>query len=99
MDRKNERILQAVLGINNLFLGLVVGIVAGLSIFFATFLLVLKGGQTVGPHLSLLSQFFPGYSVTLFGSVVGLAYGFLFGYLCGWSIGWLYNRFVYLRGR
>ena len=99
MDRERERVLQAVLGINNLVLGVVAGIVAGSCIFVATLWLVLKGGETIGPHLSLLSQFFPGYSVTLFGSVVGLAYGLVFGYMGGWSVGWLYNRFVYLRGR
>jgi hypothetical protein len=99
MEREQERMLQAVLGINSLVLGLVTGIIAGACIFVATLWLVLKGGQTIGPHLSLLSQFFPGYSVTLFGSIVGLAYGFFFGYLGGWSIGWLYNHFAYLRGR
>jgi hypothetical protein len=99
MDREYERLLQTVLEINNRVLGLVMGVITGMSIFVATLFLVLKGGPIVGPHLSLLSQFFPGYSVTYFGSVVGLIYGSVLGYLAGWCIAWLYNRVVYFRNR
>ena len=75
------------------------GIIVGLGIFVATLWLVLKGGPSVGPHMALLGQFLPGYSVTYVGSVLGLIYGFVVGYIAGWSIGRLYNQFVYLRGR
>ena len=87
----NSRLLNTI--------GLVLGIIAGLGIFAATLWLVLKGGPSVGPHMALLGQFLPGYSVTYVGSVLGLIYGFVVGYIAGWSIGRLYNHFVYLRGR
>jgi hypothetical protein len=99
MDRENESLLETVLEINNRALGVVLGIIAGVVIFAATLWLVIKGGPVVGPHLSLLSQFFPGYSVTYFGSVVGFIYGLVVGYFVGWSIAWLYTRFVNLRNR
>ena len=99
MNRQDEPVLRAVLEINNVVLALVAGIITGSFVFIATIWLVLKGGQAIGPHLSLLSQFFPGYSVTFFGSFVGFAYGFISGYMGGWSVAWLYNRFTQLRVR
>jgi hypothetical protein len=58
MDQEHDHLLQAVLEINNRVLGFVLGIVTGLVIFLATLWLVFKGGRIVGPHLSLLAQFF-----------------------------------------
>jgi len=83
---------------------LVVGILAGLLIFIATNWLVLKGGhigmegeRIVGPHLSLLSQFFIGYRVTFPGSLIGFAYGFVSGFLVGYFVARVYNFVVDLR--
>ena len=98
-DRESERLLQAVVEIKNRILGLVLGVVSGTGLFAETLWLVVKGGPVVGPHFSLLAQFFPGYSVTYFGSVVGLVYGFIVGYVGGWSVACLYNRFVNMRSR
>jgi hypothetical protein len=99
MTSEDKQLFQAVLEINNTVSGLVTGVVAGSGIFVATLWLVVKGGPEVGPHLSLLNQFFPGYSVTYFGTIVGFIYGFVVGYLIGWSTAWLYNRFAHLRSR
>jgi protoporphyrinogen oxidase len=71
--------------------GAAVGLAFGLLIFAATFLLVLRGGDLIGPNLQLLGQFFPGYTVTLAGSLLGLAYGFLGGFLLGWGYAFLRN--------
>jgi len=73
-------------------LALVMAVVGGASLFLMTVWLLIKGGKTVGPHLSLLGQYFIGYSVTWTGSFVGLLYGALVGGLIGWSIGLIYNR-------
>jgi hypothetical protein len=64
--------------------GAALGVVAGLSLFLATALLVIKGGSVVGPNLSLLSQFLPGYRVTMGGSILGLIYGQTIGFVSGW---------------
>ena len=41
------------------------------GLFAATNVLIFKGGAHVGSHLELLRVYFPGYSVTFGGSVIG----------------------------
>jgi hypothetical protein len=72
--------------------GIAFGLLAGLGLFLATNILLLKGGDVVGPHLSLLGVYLPGYSVTFFGSLVGFVYMFVIGYGFGRLIGEVYNR-------
>jgi ABC-type dipeptide/oligopeptide/nickel transport system permease subunit len=60
---------------------------------------VIKGGDPVGPHLSLLSQYFFGYRVTFLGSFVGFAYGFAVGTISGALIAWIYNKIADLRNK
>ena len=76
--------------------GLSLGTAAGLLLFLATLWLMLNGGGVVGPHLQLLSHYFPGYSVTVSGSAVGLAYGFVAGFVSGWGVALLRNLVVFL---
>ncbi len=95
----DEQLTRAVLRLNGTIMGFAVGILGGLTVFIATIWLVVKGGDRVGPHLSLLRQFFIGYSVTLPGSFIGLAYGFVTGYAAGWVIAWIYNRIVMLKNQ
>lgn len=45
----------------------------------------------VGPHLALLGQFFPGYRVSVAGSVIGFAYAAASGFAAGYVIARLYN--------
>lgn len=99
-DRTEEEIIRgAVLRLNGTVLGIVFGAVAALILFVSTNWLVWKGGDVVGPHLELLSQFFIGYSVTFAGSFIGAAYAFLVGFLSGLFVGWVYNAVVFLRSR
>ncbi|HEV8610575.1 MAG TPA: hypothetical protein VGS98_10985 [Thermoanaerobaculia bacterium] len=74
--------------------GVAWGLVAGLGLFLATNWLVLKGGRVVGPHLSLLRQFFIGYEVSFKGSLIGFAYAFVCGFLAGYLVSWVYNHVV-----
>jgi hypothetical protein len=74
--------------------GVAWGLVAGLALFLATNALVLKGGRVVGPHLSLLRQFFIGYEVTFAGSLIGFAYAFCCGFVAGYLVSLVYNRVV-----
>jgi hypothetical protein len=71
------------------------GILFGLTLFFATLVLILKGGNVVGPRLQLLSQYFPGYSVTPIGSLLGLVYGFVTGLIGGWGFAFLRNGVLF----
>ena len=96
----DEQLLTfAVLRVSGKILGLVLGILFSVVIFVGTNWLVIKGGSVVGPHLSLLSQYFIGYSVTFVGSLVGVVYAFLFGYLSGVIIGRIYNGVVAISAR
>lgn len=99
VDQTEDILQRAVLRLNANILGVVLGILGGLAIFIATNFLILKGGEVVGPHLSLLRNFFPFYSVTFLGSIVGLGYGFLSGYVAGVAIAVIYNTVVKLRRR
>lgn len=99
VDRTEQILERAVLRLNANILGLVLGIIAGFAIFVATNFLLLKGGNVVGPHLGLLRNFFPYYSVTFLGSIVGLGWGFLSGYVAGFITASIYNLVVKLKSR
>jgi len=87
-----ERVLRETIHeVNKQGWGIAIGLVLGLGLFIATNALVLKGGSTVGPHLALLSVYFPGYRVTFLGSLVGFIYAFVVGYGIGRSVVALYN--------
>lgn len=98
-SKLEEIVLTRVMRLNATIHGVVTGVVVGLGIFIATNWLVLKGGPVVGPHLSLLGQFFIGYRVTFVGSLIGLAYGFVSGFVLGYVVAHLYNGFVQLKER
>jgi hypothetical protein len=100
MAEKNsleEVVLTRLVRLNASLQGVVTGLVLGLAIFIATNWLVLKGGDVVGPHLSLLSHFFIGYRVSFVGSLIGFAYGFLTGFGIGYFVARIYNWIVGLR--
>jgi hypothetical protein len=97
MDETEQILERAVLRLNANILGLVLGITTGLIIFVATNFLILKGGEVVGPHLILLRNFFPFYSVTFLGSIIGFGWGLLCGYVAGFIIAFIYNLVVRLK--
>jgi len=94
-----EALQTRVVRVNALAFALASGFVAGLGLFAATDYLVVKGGPVVGPHLALLGQFFVGYHVTLWGSVVGFAYASVTVGLAAYVVARLYNWVARLRER
>jgi len=78
-------------------LAIVFGLICGLGLFGMTAWLLIMGGQNIGAHLSLLSNYFIGYSVTWPGSLIGLIYGTIVGGIVGWVIGKIYNRIAIMR--
>jgi hypothetical protein len=73
------------------------GLTGGVGLFAATAWLLVRGGKYVGYHLSLLNNYFPGYSVTWPGAFVGLFYGALAGGALGWTVAWIYNKVADVR--
>lgn len=90
-------VLKRLLRLNAVVTGLTVGILSGLALFILTIVLVIRGGEVVGPNLALLGQYFPGYTVSFAGSLIGFAYAFIIGFIIGFSVAFLYNWFLNLR--
>lgn len=91
----DELLLRAFAKFDKVALGIAVGCAAGLAVFVATALLILKGGDQIGPNLELLGQFFIGYEVTWGGAVLGLIYGLVVGFAVGFLVGAFRNGFVF----
>ena len=94
MTGTEQELRLAVARLNERAWGITVGLLFGLGLFFATIVLVVRGGPNPGPHLALLRVYFPGYRVTVLGSVVGFVYAFVLGYALGRLIGSVYNFLV-----
>lgn len=79
-----------------LALGSAIGLVCGLFVFLATFILIVKGGHAVGPKLSLLRHYLPGYQVNWKGALMGFLGVGTIGFAFGAVFAWLRNLGVYL---
>ena len=76
--------------LDKLAFGIAIGTAVGLLIFGITLLDLLEGLQSVG-GLSLLRQYFAGYSVSFVGALIGLAWGFAVGFCAGWFVAFIRN--------
>jgi len=90
-----ERILAATFArMDKTAFAVAMGLTAGFWSFIATIILVIKGGDLVGPHLQLLAQVFAGYTVTVKGAFIAFGYSFFWGLLLGWLFAYLRNFFL-----
>ena len=95
--RQIDEISQTLARIKTDALAFVCALMGGAGMFVATAWLVIKDGPQAGQHLKLLSNYFVGYSVTWWGSIVALFYGALIGWVVGWAVGTIYNKVVNFR--
>ena len=75
-------------------LAVAMGCVFALGLWFTTAMLLMKDtppGVPIGPHLALLSNFLPGYSVSWVGSLLGAFYAFLIGCSFGAIVAAVWN--------
>jgi hypothetical protein len=70
--------------------GVAIGVAVGLVIFAVT-AIDLAFHSSPWPGLSLLNQYFAGYSVTWAGAFIGLAWGFAVGFCAGWFVAFVRN--------
>jgi protoporphyrinogen oxidase len=77
--------------IDQFALATAVGSVFALLAFAATLWLIMKGGEGPGPTMQLLEQYYFGYSMTVKGAFIGMAYSFFWGFLSGWLFAYLRN--------
>jgi len=75
--------------LNAKYFGLAGGILWGLSMFVITLVSVFTGYGT--GFLNIVSNIYPGYSISLLGSVIGLIYGFIDAFIGLYIFAWLYN--------
>jgi len=94
MTDESVELKRAIQRLNERAWGVAIGLLSGLGLFIATNVLVIRGGEEVGPHLALIGNFFPGYRVTFLGSIIGFVYCFVLGYVLGRIIGMVYNKLV-----
>lgn len=76
-----------------LALSFAVGVVSGLALALMTAVLLLKGGEQVGLHLSRVGMFLPGYDVSWPGAIVGFFEGGAIGCVLGLAVAWLWNGY------
>jgi hypothetical protein len=89
---EQQTLTKTFLAVNEQGWGISLGLLLGVGLLVATNVLVLKGGEHVGWHLRLLRVYFPGYSVTFAGSLIGFVYAFVVGYGIGRTVVTIYNR-------
>lgn len=93
-DTSRIMLLALFARIDTVAMALSAGAVIGLVIFLATAVLLLKGAppdKAIGPNLSALSTFMPGYTVTWLGGLAGAVYGFIVGSVVGFVLAVLWN--------
>ena len=75
------------------------GLTMGSGLFLATAILLLKGGRPLGPNLSLLANYLPGYAVDWGGAVLGFFQGTALGGLLGGALAALLNGVIEFHAR
>ncbi len=92
---RDHEILSAVFAkMDVMALAVAVGVLCAMALFLATAILLMQNvpeHYPVGPHLSALADYLPGYSVSWSGSIVGIFYGFLCGAVGGFSAAVFWN--------
>jgi NhaP-type Na+/H+ or K+/H+ antiporter len=96
-DFYDREVRRAVVRLKAGILGLVFGLILGIGLFAMTAILLIENGPNTGYHLSLLGNYFIGYTVTWKGACIGFLWAFSAGVIIGWSIGIIYNRVVAIR--
>ena len=97
LDDAEGKVLNAAIRVNTIIIAVAMGLLCGAILWSSTAILLLRGGPDVGAHLSLLSVFFPGYSVSWSGAWIGLLWGFVYGALSGIVLYWSYARTLHER--
>jgi hypothetical protein len=77
-------------------LAVAMGTILALVLYLATAVLLIRGGDDVGPHLALLGIYLPGYEVSWVGGLIGAAYFWLIGAVLGFAIAFLWNMTHYM---
>jgi protoporphyrinogen oxidase len=80
-------------------LGTAFGSVAGVGLFLASAVLLLRGGEVVGPNLALLANYLPGFGLTWPRAALGAIEAAGVGFALGYGLAHLLNALVTLQLR
>ncbi len=89
-----ELVGQAFARFDPIALGTALGSIAALLLLAGTAVLLLEGGDPVGPTLSLLGQYLTGYRVSWTGALIGFVEAGVLGFGLGWLMAKLINLLV-----
>jgi len=89
-------LLRAFAPLHSFAMGIAAGVVVSALLAIITVVLLLRGTDDAITAGSLLGQFFWGYSVSLRGIFIGLAWGFALGFVMGYGFALLRNAAVWL---
>ena len=96
-DSLDHEVRRAIARLKAGILGLVFGLIFGFGLFAMTAILLIENGPNTGYHLSLLGNYFIGYTVTWRGAFIGFLWAFAVGAAIGWLIGIIYNSVSEIR--
>jgi hypothetical protein len=91
---ENPVLKPSILRLHGTSLGLAIGAMAALGLFFSTTWLVIRGTAGDSVHAALLANYIPGYSVTLLGGLVGALQLFVFVFVGCLLLAAVYNKIV-----
>ena len=86
-----EILRQAIVRLRSRVMALVCGLVGGTSLLLITVWHLLRSQARPALNLALLDNYFPGYSVSWPGALLGFVYGAVTGAVIGWLVSRLYN--------
>lgn len=79
-----EQLIEGIFApVDEVAMGVAIGVVSGGLIFLATAIMLLKGQKAIAPYLSLLGQYLWGYEVTWAGAFLGTVEAALGGFAAG----------------
>jgi len=94
---ENPVLKPSIMRLHGISLGLAIGAMAALGLFFSTAWLVIRGTADQSVHAALLANYIPGYTVSILGGLLGAAQLFVFVFLGCLLLAAVYNKVVELR--
>ena len=95
----NPVLKPTILRLHGVSLGIAIGAVAALGLFFSTAWLVVRGTAGESVHAALLTNYIPGYSVSLYGGFFGAIELFALVFVACLLLAFVYNKIVDIRHR
>lgn len=95
----NPVLKPSILRLHGLSLGTAIGAMAALGLFASTTWLVIRGTAGESVHAALLSNYIPGYSVSVLGGLIGALQMFVVVFVACLILAAVYNKIVEIRHR